>query len=34
MICMARLNYVHQNAVKHGLVPVAWPVSVVFGGVI
>ena len=21
---LARLNYVHQNAVKHGLVPVAW----------
>jgi putative transposase len=26
---LARLNYVHQNPVKHGLVPVAKPVSLV-----
>ena len=27
---LARLNYVHQNAVKHGLVSLLQPVSLVF----
>jgi putative transposase len=31
---LARLNYVHQNAVKHGLVPRRESISVVFRGLV
>jgi len=31
---LARLNYTHQNAVKHGLVPVANSISVVFSAMV